>query len=1221
VKRLFAKVVDVRRGELPAALLMFAYSFFAMTAYNILKPLTRSKFISQLGADNLPYVQLAAGILIGFLMHGYAHATRRLPRRLVIPITQAGLVLLLLVTWFLFRTGAAWVPVAFYVFGLILGILLISQFWTLANDVYDARQAKRLFGFIGGGASLGGAMGAGITALAVEGVGTDNLLLVSAALLVLCIGLVFAVDRFTRRGERTDPFDDQRGVGGSEALQLLRSSKHLQVVALVIACAAVGAAVIEQQLNMAAEAMKPDGATNSIAAFLATVTFYLSIAGFGVQVLLTSRIHRSAGLAVALLLLPISLGATGVVVLLSGALWSTAIARVFDSTLRYTVDKTTREILFLPIPSDLKYRAKPFLDVTVDRVAKALGALLLLVLIKPWGLGLDWRRLSYASIAVTAIWIAVALLARHHYLQSFRASIGARTIEPHAIAGETADAATIEALVEELANPDEGAVLYAIDMLESLERRNLVTPLLLYHESPRVRARALAALSTTRSGASDRWVAMVTRMLTDDDVGVRAAAIRALSGVRREDAAMLMRRCLDDVEPRIAVTAAVSLADSMDAAESDAAAATLQRLIDDGREQAAPGRREAAAALAHIRNPRFRTLLVPLLYDRDPYVSEEAVTSAGALGPSDGLFLPALVSKLGDRKLKGAARQALAAYDGEMLETLGLMLRDSREDIWVRRHLPATLAETPSQEALDVLVESLDENDGFLRYKVLEAIEQMRRQHPSLTMPRRSLEAQIVRDTTAYYSGLTLRWNLTRGIPDADRSLLGRALGDKLARTLDRIYRLLGLLHSAHDVEAARRALEGSDSGRRAAAVEYLDNLLSGTIRKRVLPILEDAPLDHKVHFAYGVLGSHPRDVEDTLAQLVHDDDPVLAAAAIHFVAERGVGTLAEDLKFVAERRADEPYIAEAAGWALANRAGQGGGQSASVPLPAVDIVQRVCTLPLFALVSIDEAFRIVNAGQQRVWPPHREIQAAGHRPEYVQLLIAGSVTVDACQGAPDVATSPVALAFEEALRRAPATSAIRAIDQACTLAFDRDAFLTMVADSTALAQGLFRMLLADSRPVAAAWTPAASDTPPAGALVAPIDRMLWLRRHAWVEGASRSQLQLLASVAREVPLQAGKPVCAPGDAPAIYQVVAGEVLLDVEAANPVHVGAGGMFGVVETLVDLTWSGSATATADGRALRVDRQDLFAALSDVGFLESLLASVLPSNAERPAGATV
>ena len=87
-------------------------------------------------------------------------------------------------------------------------------------------------------------------------------------------------------------------------------------------------------------------------AFLAKVTAWVSIAGFVVQVALTSRIHRSMGLAFALLLLPVAMGSSGVVVLLSGALWAPQLARVLDATLRYTVDKTTREVLFLPLPPD-----------------------------------------------------------------------------------------------------------------------------------------------------------------------------------------------------------------------------------------------------------------------------------------------------------------------------------------------------------------------------------------------------------------------------------------------------------------------------------------------------------------------------------------------------------------------------------------------------------------------------------------------------------------------------------------------------------------------------------------------------------------------------------------------------------------------------------------------------------------------------------------------------
>ena len=102
------------------------------------------------------------------------------------------------------------------------------------------------------------------------------------------------------------------------------------------------------------------------------------------------------------MILPVSLGTSGVIMLLNGALWAPGLARVLDQSLRYTVDKTTREILFLPLPADIKLKAKSFVDVTVDRVAKAAGALLLLVLVKPWGLNLNWQQLSYASLIVTA---------------------------------------------------------------------------------------------------------------------------------------------------------------------------------------------------------------------------------------------------------------------------------------------------------------------------------------------------------------------------------------------------------------------------------------------------------------------------------------------------------------------------------------------------------------------------------------------------------------------------------------------------------------------------------------------------------------------------------------------------------------------------------------------------------------------------------------------------
>ena len=79
--RVAGQVLAFRQSDAVIAALMFAYSFLAMTSYNILKPLTRSRFIADLGSDNLPYVLLAGAFVIGVVMHWYTAAAARRRRR------------------------------------------------------------------------------------------------------------------------------------------------------------------------------------------------------------------------------------------------------------------------------------------------------------------------------------------------------------------------------------------------------------------------------------------------------------------------------------------------------------------------------------------------------------------------------------------------------------------------------------------------------------------------------------------------------------------------------------------------------------------------------------------------------------------------------------------------------------------------------------------------------------------------------------------------------------------------------------------------------------------------------------------------------------------------------------------------------------------------------------------------------------------------------------
>ncbi len=1208
--RLLTKVVTLRPGEGPTALLMFAYSFLAMTSYNIVKPVTQSKFIDGLGSLYVPFADLGAGIAIGILMQIYLQGTGRLPRRSIIPVTLAGLAGLLVVFWVLFQSGAEWVAVSFYVFGRLFGILVISQFWTLANEVYDARQARRLFGFIGGGSSLGGALGGSITAFMAGTVGTTNLLLAGALVLVACMGIVMAIIGRQPHISVTAAAAVEEGVGAKEAVNLLRSSRHLQLIALVIGFAAIASVVISQQLYMAAEATKTS--EGELTAFLGSITAYLSLVSFVVQVGLTSRIHRSFGLTFALLLLPVGLSGAAVVILLSGALWAPGMARVLDTSLRYSIDKTTREVLFLPLPSELKVRAKPFVDVTVDRLGKAAGSLILIPLIWPEMLGLDWVTLSYASLGVMAVWIGFALVARREYLRTFRRSLDSRGMVPEAVRLNVADPATIEALVEGLASPDETSVLYAIEMLETLDKRHLITPLLLHHDSALVRVRALEALGAADSSRSRPWMPLVERMLKDQDADVRAAAVRALAMLQGEQASTLLRRFLEDDEPRVVVTAAAELADSAEPADVVAAEAALARLVDDTRASAAGGRRDAAAALARVRNPRFRTLLVQLIHDPDVAVATEAIASARALGPSDALFMPALVSLLGHRLLKAGAREALVSYGDDAIDFLAHTMSDPDEQPWVRRHVPATLARIPTQRAMDALVAAADSDDGFMRYKIITAIETLSRSNAALTFSTPAVEHMIVRETSRYYMYLTLRFNVVRHDPKAERSLLVGALTDKLDRTLDRTFRLLGLLYSWKDISAARYSLERGDARRRSAALEYLDNTLSGIVRKRVMPIIDEAPLADKVRHANSVLRSRPRDMVDTLAQLVHEEDRVVAASAVHFAAEHGLqAALADDFSYVAAHRSDDACLSGALQWAVAPPAEN------AAALPDVELASRLRAIPLFGFVSVDELFRVADTARQVRHEPGDDLYRRDEAAEEVLFLLEGRVDVNGVDGRVETVPAPAALNVADTLEGRALGQSVRAIEPTIGLTLAAGDFLTMLSDNPLAAQGLFRMLLGPpcGPDVFIHRQPpgTSADGPETGrkdARVDPVEKATLLRRAPLLARATIEQLKDLVAVTHEIEVKAGTVIFEPGSPAAIYHVLTGEIRIDIDGGQPTHVGIGGSIGVAGSLARRPMGCRATATADARAFYIDPDDLFDVLSNHSdLLQGVFSGVL------------
>lgn len=290
--------------------------------------------------------------------------------------------------------------------------------------------------------------------------------------------------------------------------------------------------------------------------------------------------------------------------------------------------------------------------------------------------------------------------------------------------------------------------------------------------------------------------ASVERLLADQDAAVRAGAVRAVAAIRGQEAAALMRHHLTDSDPRMVATAAVALAASRHAGDLEAVETVLGRLAADTRESAARARLEVAFALGNIPHERVRHMLVPLMLDANVDVARAAIRSAGRLGPDTFLFLPPLVSLLRHRLLKNEARTVLVGYGDQIIEPVAHFLRDQREDLWVRRHLPATMASIASQRTIDLLIDALSNRDGFLRYKAIAALEMLHRDHPRLVIRREPIESLAMAESLCYFNALALHANLTQEEAFGRDTLLVRALEEKQRRTRERVFQLLGLIYS-----------------------------------------------------------------------------------------------------------------------------------------------------------------------------------------------------------------------------------------------------------------------------------------------------------------------------------------------------------------------------------------------------------------------------------------
>ncbi|MGE3274226.1 MAG: Npt1/Npt2 family nucleotide transporter [Vicinamibacterales bacterium] len=867
--------------ELRRALPLFGYLFLTMAGSVASKATRDALFLEQYRAVDLPYADIAIAALVGVVAAIYV----RIGHRVTVRTLQVGSLLFFAACaalfWWLSRGGESGALfVVIYVWVGVFSVLVPTQVWTLANYVLTTREAKRGFGLIGSGAILGWIVGGLATRVTAGSVGVENLLLWIAGTLVLSAGLVLLVWRDRPSFVANEPAGGTEPLGFSTTLTNLRTihhSRYLRAIALVILLSALTTTVVGWQFKAIAKAMVPD--TNDLAVFFGTFNMVAGLASLALQLALTSRVLRHLGVGAALFIVPIALSASSVGLLLLGTLVAASALKASDQVLRYSIDKVTVELLYLPVPAAQTFRVKAFIDTVIYRSGDALGGLV--VLIFAAAMGMSPVGMAWVVLVLIGAWLAAAGFARREYVANLSESIHQHRVDTERSTAPVLERSAADLIVQKL-DGETTQIVYALGLFEMAHDRKVHPAVrgLVRHESPEVRRRAIALLSR----AGDTTVQdEIEALLNDPFLEVRTEALLFLAEHARIDPLERIEELGAFPDFSIQAAMAAYLARPGRGQNVEAARTLLARMVDDCSDAGVPGRIEAAR-LVGVLPDAFDREFRRLLQDTHPDVARAAIDSVGRLRKR--VFVPRVLERLADPALTASAVDTLASFGDRIVGTLRDCLVDADQPLDVRRQVPVVLQAIGTSAAQLVLTESVLDSDTVLRYHVITALNKLGQLHPERRVNRKIVETVLAAEIMGHYRSYQVLGTLGAALEDA-ADPVEQGLRESMDHEAERIFRLLKILYPDHDLHSAYVGLHSKDPVVHDNALEFLEAILTPPMRALLVPLFDrDVSLAGRARIANRLLGAPLGDREEAIEVMMLSQDPWLQSCAAYTIGE-----------------------------------------------------------------------------------------------------------------------------------------------------------------------------------------------------------------------------------------------------------------------------------------------------------------------------------------------
>jgi AAA family ATP:ADP antiporter len=423
----FKAFLNIRREELPQVLLMFSYFFLVITTFWILKPLKKSIFVQfyrdagfqffgvTMDAAQAELIAKVANMFVALAAATvFAYFSQWFRRQQLTYVFSAFiLACYLYFIWTIHEPGGQTVW-AFYFFGDLYSTLMVATFFAFLNDSVDPAKAKRVYGLIGLGGVAGGALGSTTVAAKISDLTMQQWLWICVAVAVAIVGIAAtAGGLFTREQPvLAQPKKTKTENPATAGARLVFQSRYLMSIVAIVGLYEMVSTIMDFQFTSTVAHYLQGPA---IGAHFSKVFAFTNWIALIVQFFLTSFVMTRYGVGAALLFLPVTalLGSAGFLfapALLVGSFLNTA-----DNGFSYSINQSAKEVLYVPTSSEEKYQAKAFIDMFIQRFAKALAVGLSLIITFSFKGFESIRWLSLATILILVLWIAIARYAGREF--------------------------------------------------------------------------------------------------------------------------------------------------------------------------------------------------------------------------------------------------------------------------------------------------------------------------------------------------------------------------------------------------------------------------------------------------------------------------------------------------------------------------------------------------------------------------------------------------------------------------------------------------------------------------------------------------------------------------------------------------------------------------------------------------------------------------------------